>query len=798
VSNYFQLKNQIKNPELTKTLLLRNQHILQSLKVVTGDLRESLKSSRPNSPVKMLSNLFGSSTRGEGSLRRTHQSNLSFSDIPQIARPTSPRRQSHEPAKGIGQQNITHAASDALERLEETLNNYVLSLHSRKGNIVGKNLRGRANADELAVNELYNRLLEDPSDYQLAAQATVDVLFSAFEKFIKIAWQDKMGPVISRSTWSAIQSKLDCLYPGDFEEFFRSKFIEMSPQNQRALRSMVKLLASLMAGTSNDGDRGILTASFAEVLVPEGNPNEFVSVLDRLVEDIEALLSESGPGDGPNAGGSITSDTRFRVNNTGSLTSIASNTSSFRKKFGFGVLTRKGSKIQSEISEPESVSVWRTLSKSKHSDGQSSSLSKATSLHGHLKSASTDLRPGSPKRPASRDRPTVLGAFAGFETSAPLTAISEGQISGPPRKKRRSSLSDLVSLQASANNSPAFTTPRTPNRGDSPLRPQSWMNNDSPRTPSPTKQSMIPAPASAIPSPQLSRRAGSPARKENSPIRSMPRALSPPKSRPTTATSTSTIEEVTISSHTGVRTRKNTGSSSSIPTLKPTAPGLSERPSSGNVRKLPQPPGSSPEKAPALSVDKVAPLNPSNAKLRMQSPQKLRERLLSEQKAVQNADGSLQAELSKIGEEIASITRTGSRVAGHGTYSRPGSSSTTESIKALEGRLTAFATKHTTLMSSMNSKLDSYSSDLSSSLLVSEQRVKKLDELYREANAENEALYSRFNEELAKILGSVRVGNGDAEMKRRNKELEDEAARLRKENGRLKREVVGLRAQLRE
>ena len=38
--------------------------------------------------------------------------------------------------------------------------------------------------------------------------------------------------------------------------------------------------------------------------------------------------------------------------------------------------------------------------------------------------------------------------------------------------------------------------------------------------------------------------------------------------------------------------------------------------------------------------------------------------------------------------------------------------------------------------------------DLSSSLTVSENKCRKLDELYREANGENEALYARFNDEL--------------------------------------------------
>jgi hypothetical protein len=42
------------------------------------------------------------------------------------------------------------------KRLEEIFEAYILALHLRRGNVVDKVLRGRAAADELSVNELYN------------------------------------------------------------------------------------------------------------------------------------------------------------------------------------------------------------------------------------------------------------------------------------------------------------------------------------------------------------------------------------------------------------------------------------------------------------------------------------------------------------------------------------------------------------------------------------------------------------------------------------------------------------------
>ena len=68
--------------------------------------------------------------------------------------------------------------------------------------------------------------------------------------------------------------------------------------------------------------------------------------------------------------------------------------------------------------------------------------------------------------------------------------------------------------------------------------------------------------------------------------------------------------------------------------------------------------------------------------------------------------------------------------------------------------------------------------------------------MYREANAENEMLYERFNTELGRVLKSVKDVGGAQELKVKLKESQDEAARLRKENQRLKRENLGLRSQL--
>ncbi|CAO2654879.1 Nn.00g116120.m01.CDS01 [Neocucurbitaria sp. VM-36] len=786
LANYFQLRNSVRNAMLSETYLFRNQQILKSLSLQLSELEEEQGSkSRPHSPVKMLSSLFGSSVSREGGSRRLQRNPHTLGEIPRMApplQPTQPRTYSRDGDTSRPTSSNKNAGfnpsvpTDSLARLEESLANLTLAIHARKGNIVGRSVRARSVADELIVNELYNSLLENPSNLDLAGQCSVDVLFAVFEKFLDVAWKERMGPVLSHAMFVSLQMRSDSMYPGEFEEFFRTTFNELTPQNQRALRAIIHLLAELLDGTSNDGDRGVLTAAFAEMLVPAGNANDFISLMDRLVQDIDALFPIQTPRlNTPNYG---SMDSKGRATAAGS---INSNTS-LRKRFGFGTLTRENSKSESES---KVGSLWRSLSKNSHgTDSQPSSLSKAgpASLN---RSNSTDAARLSPKRPSSRDRPTVLGAFT-FENASSSSRAFLGALgtigevpptAGPPRKKRRSSLSDLKTLQ-DANDAPMWS-PQTPRRPESGLR-DSRLTSASPRTPSRT----TPSPAkhtSAIPTPT---RLGSPMRKENSPANVLDRAGGVrPKSL---AAKPEAKEEVTIKSYSP--TKKRGESVTGIPSLKPaTSSGLSERPGSGNTIKMPPPGSRSPTKTgtPSASPPK---------RLRMQSPQKLRERLQNQQRDIDTASEDLQNELSAIGQELnaRSIPRLTTQ------SSAPPSTSGSSPTKSLESRIATLEKQLKSSLDALSARNTGIANDVSSSLQVSEARCKHLDQLYRDMNAENEALYARFNEELDKVTSSARKGKASEEVERRLKASEEEAARLRKENARLKREVAGLKAQIRE
>ncbi|THW90397.1 hypothetical protein D6D18_06748 [Aureobasidium pullulans] len=861
-----------KNSAITSSFVLRNQQVLDDLHLefekkeaevsVAPEPTSSQEHHRPKSPVKMISNFLSQSTHGRQTPtpRKLPQPNA-FSDAPLLlpgsrdgSRPSS-RDQPLQLSVTPERNNIVQSPT---KRLEDALNTYLLALLARKGNIVGKVVQGRSRANELSVNELYNSLLEDPNMMVVAAQSSIDVLFAAFEKFLNVAWKEGVGAVMTATQFQTIQTKAESLFPVDFERYFKDSFHNMSPPNQRALRGIVKLLAELLDGTGNDGDRGILTAAFVEILVPDGNPYDFVSLLDRFVEDIESLFGEvvQPRETRPTLGG----HGRSRSTNTASLTS---NTSSFRKKFGFG----------SSTSRPEQdykVSVWRTLSKSTRLPDQPSSLSRGTMQ----RAKTTDGHGGLPVRPFSQEGPSrqpspqpperPMSHDSMWHNNGPSLG-SIGETLSPPnpaphRKKRRSSLSDLKSLELTLNESPFISPSAMRSFEDSPKEPVERTKSPSPTL---TRATGIPMLGSTLGSPISDRprsRLPSAFRKENSPLNQHQPSPSPSSTRPRSLSKqpeefdaspgplvrrgSKQVGDVSNSPYSigrrgskhidealyplarrgskqvedghNVLARRGSkqvddGSISNYPTLRrssnipllsskvdrpktPSTPttaraGLSERPTAGNAMRIKTGQAGTPGK---VTIKSPPPSGTPTRKLRMQSPQKLRERLQDEHRALDTAHSTLQDELGRIGEEIT-MNRHNSVLRNHDSPAQ--SQAPSHDIRT---RLSALESSLPTSVDAVAARVAKIHADALSSLAVSESKAKKLDELYREANAENEALYARFNDELARVLKAVRSGQGVDELKNKVRESQDEAGRLRRENARLKREVLGLRSQLKD
>ena len=766
--------------------------VLQSLPLREHETESKHHNYRPISPIKLLSKVFsgdGGVSRSPLKFGRDGPSSVSSQPLPS---PTKKRagpdvnadlKDSKSKVTLLDTNNGTYRSPVAL--LEDTFITYIVALRSRCGNVVGKVLRNRAAADELAVNELYNTLLEDPHRLHMAAEVSVDVLFAAFEKFLRVAWRERMGPLVAPMAIQNLQSSLEAGRPTLFAQDFKDFLEEMPPQSRRCFAAMMKLLLELLDASGNDGDRGVLIVSFAEALVLVGNPHDYITLFDRLVDDYDHLFEDAvdKPSSSGSAAGSITGSRSIKTG------SVGSNASSLRKKFGFGGgLSRENSKNESEN---KVASIWRTMSKNARMPGDSHSQSNAQqgsiSKGSLVRSRSTDSPSKllTPRRPESRDRPPTAGSGISDEhqsrpgsshnTFSALSSIGEGTIIDAntfKKKKRRSSLSDLLDVK---HDSPIpLFSPLQPR--EVPPRASSNKTKKLPRTPSPRKVSRDSRPVKPSPprSGLLNRptytqgRQKSPfglSSKENSPS---PHA-SPGKKKPGEALSNTTG---TSSSPT-----KRTTSRSNIPA--PKSGGLSERtwPQNGNNTppKKPTPDG-------------------SPKKLRIQSPQKLRERLSQEQKSVAGDQGGLQEEIDKIGQELSTFklrTHTSTSSSAAKTQQQQTADTLSSRLETLSHELTAFTNTHTATTTTLRT-------DLESSLHHAERKARKLDELYKEANAENEALYERFNSELEKVLGRVRKGEGVEELRNRLGEAVKEAASLKTEKARLVREVAGLKCLIKE
>ncbi|KAK4126432.1 hypothetical protein N657DRAFT_643219 [Parathielavia appendiculata] len=741
----------ISNVRLVPALVSYYTKVLRAINI-NAKTERNTRSFLSSSPVKLLSNFLVGNTASSNS---TSVDNVGINGSRHKRTRSNSTRDVTVISGSVKDRDIPRLTVDEeppenpLVRLEQTFTGYVANMQARKGYFIGRTLLNRCMADETAVNDLYNRLIEFPFDLDAASELGTEVIFAAFEKFIRIAWREQIGPVMTMQHLEALQVRASKKVVGDFADFVRFLFGDMAPQNRRAFTALIKLLADLLDGCNNDGDRGALTLAFAELLVDDGSASTYINLLDRLVEDCDRIFEKADAADptGLLSGGSpyesLTASSRSQKSITGSMTS---NTSSLRRKFGFDTLLRQNSKT-----ETDRPSMWRTLSKhNKTLSSESNSLSKAS------RSKSVDMGhnytlPNRLRRPASRDRPPVAGAFDDIghrpASSYRLETIGEpdGTDTAQPKsakKKRRSSLSDLKSLMEAASLEDDQEPPLMPLRINRQQTAEKF--NSVPRPPSPSK---IPiSPQSQVQTFRSSKQ------KENEADPFQPPLESPEAEKPTMQ-----------------RMRARTMTISQIPTLKPPPSRIPAPP----PPESPTRPSSSPGKPPAPS---------SSQKLRLQSPQKLRERLQTEKKAVDEVDASLQSELSRISEDMARVNSALPR-------------SATGDIRKLSAAVKALEDRVPQVIRELEERHAVMQRDVEATLRATEAKVKAIDQLYKEATAENELLYEKFNSELGKIVKALR-GKGREEKEElvgRLREASEDAARAKKENARLRREMVSLR-----
>lgn len=770
----------VSNRNLTAPMVSYNSKMLRTL--CLSNRAEKTRSFLAASPVKLFTSLWssGSNNASETTLSETkhqHQASLHRADshhsmYGSIRGKDSSRRPMEETMP-----------ENPLVRLEQTFEAFTTALQYRKGSIHGRTLLHRAMADELLVNDLYNRLIENPFEVEVANDVGTEVVFTAFENFLHIAWAEQIGPVTTIKMLDTLQERANRRVVGEFADFVNFLFKELAPQNRRAFTALIKLLADLLDGCSNDSDRGALTLAFAEMLVTDGTAANYINLLDRLVDDCDRIFGEPTYAGFSLADLALLESFQARSSGSGNKShqgSVTSNTSSLRRKFGFDMLLRQNSK-------EERNSMWRSLGKHRSlATGESASMSRAT-MQQALRQRSIDDNNLQKRftlgRPGSGDRPHVASAFeeltrppSNHRMEFPLGTIGEPAYEPPtpgsPRRhhKRRSSLSDLKSLLETAS----IDEDREGEERENAVQPlqttkeTSEKVNASPKMPPPSKIPISPNSSQLIRSPRqkeniattdiygsVRMRAASPIKEIQAKLELAMRGESPTRQDPPP--------------YRRPKSHSKMLSTSNIPTLLPAKP----------IR-----PGSSSGESPTRQSG--SPTRTPAQKLRLQSPQKLRERLQTEKTAVGEADAMLQSELFKIGEEMARVN-SGNLSESQAADLRQLASS----VASLEDRMPA-------VMQELRDKQDELQRDVEITLKTTESKMRSIDQLHKEAVAENELLYERFNTELAKIVKALK-GKGKEDKEELIVKLKtqgEELAKMKKENARLKREMVSMRAAL--
>ncbi|KAL7932910.1 hypothetical protein V8C35DRAFT_65982 [Trichoderma chlorosporum] len=777
----------VSNRNITAPMVSYNSKTLRTL--CLSNRAEKTRSFLAASPVKLFTSLWSGGSN--------NASETTLSEIKHHNQASIQRADSHHSMYGSirGRDNSRRPLEEVmtenpLVRLEQTFEAFTTALQYRKGSIHGRTLMHRAMADELLVNDLYNRLIENPSEVEVANDVGTEVVFTAFENFLHIAWAEQIGPVTTIKMLDTLQERANKRVPGEFADFVNFLFKELAPQNRRAFTALIKLLADLLDGCSNDSDRGALTLAFSEMLVTDGTAANYINLLDRLVDDCDRIFGEPTYAGFSLADLALIESFQARANggpggsgNKSHQGSVTSNTSSLRRKFGLDMLLRQNSN-----SKEERNSVWRSLGKHRNSAaGESASMSRAT-MQQALRQRSIDdtnlQKRFTLGRPGSGDRPHVASAFeeltrppSAHRMEFPLDTIgeptSEPPTPGSPRRynKRRSSLSDLPSLMETESIQeereaeerenalqPLQNTNETSERvNGSPnvmIPPSITMSPDSPQFKSPRQKENI---AAADIYGSVRMRAGSPIKEIQAKLEQAmrggggsPTRQDPPPYRRPKPTHTKTL------------------STSNIPTLLPPKP-IRPGSSSGESQSRPT----------------ISPTR-SSQKLRLQSPQKLRERLQTEKTAVGEADAVLQSELFKIGEEMARVNNDSL------------SDSQAASLQMLASSVGLLEDRMPAVMQELRDRQDELQRDVEITLKTTESKMRSIDQLHKEAVAENELLYERFNTELAKIVKALK-GKGKEDKEELIVKLKtqgEELAKMKKENARLKREMISLRAAL--
>lgn len=746
VANLLLVKYQMRNPAVAMRLYQYHQNVLRSIRLTFDQVQPVSRSIRSHSPVKAITNLFGSSASSKDMVRGAVMSLRSpvLVDGPRFTPTTRPSLKTYSPVTTHNHHNredsqvtlvdfdLRPKAKNPLFSLETTFATYVLAIRMRKDDVIAKAVARRALAPEAEVNELYNVLLDDSTNVEKAAQAAVGVLFAAFEKFLTGIWKTKMGSVIDGATLAKLEVASAMCSNSDREQHFAIAIRQLAPQNQRALRAVIDLLAELLTRMANDGDKGLLTAVFAEMLVEDCDPRDSIPLLEQLLRS-GTLQEQDAAGRQKGLDSSSPVSARTTHTHSGSITSKAA---SFSKRLGFGSLRKELSKndmFSSGSIRRKTVDDGRPAANTIFSDDN-----KDCPL-------STQRTPQDQRKYDARNMDRTEDAYTldPIAVSPFVTNINPFNSPLSPRKARPLSTTAIVpgvplspktqspkKSQRPQSLYSAATTERSPPKYDLDL---------SIRAPSvPSKSNTTPIDAFAT-------------------IRGRPQQLD--------QANVDTVNTIDLSGP-----EKSNQKEAPSPGLRGV---LCERSTSVNITAQPSSP-----------VRYIADASGSPIKkLRIKSPQKMQHKAEVKPTGIEKSDNSSQ-------DELASLTLLLTVLAQKQESSEL--ASIASRLRTLQGALS----ENSTIKGPTHKVGEPTANTNAVALTIAERKISQLEKQLSQADSENTALYDRTNKELMGVFDQVRNGDGVNELRRRLAEEMEEAKKWREEAKRLKRENAALRSYL--
>ncbi|KAI5807263.1 hypothetical protein DFH27DRAFT_312028 [Peziza echinospora] len=451
-------------PETKPDAFSFNERLLRSLNVsYDGHVSRLTRKLRPPSPVKLLSQVFGSSVPGAGNSSPAKMAKPVLQVGERTKLPPPQVSGMHRADSTEAAQKIT-LVKDETESLDAT----GIEGFMRLEKLVEVYIQGlRTVMSGFGVN-----LLADPTraiiPHESYRERAIEAheIYTGFVKFFREEWSLKNHPMVGRDGLErlcAVYEKLGPAMINEFADFFQHFLSNMAPQNRRAFKNIMSYLNEVVSQLPPPEQAQIYPAFVNLLHVEELHEDDinyesrYLRTVSFLVTNLELLFDDTPRSLDVSTESTPVKETRTRRSNTLSTVNVgAANTWKKTLKQVTGSIRGDGSHHKQKSQDSNEslgrvASVLRTLSKKERSR-----LLTSRSVDEGIGNTATikPIRPGSSDRPLlnttfmSNSKESVSMAYPLETIVASPTGVGTHHVIGTmpspvKRKKRRSSLSDL-------------------------------------------------------------------------------------------------------------------------------------------------------------------------------------------------------------------------------------------------------------------------------------------------------------------------------------------------------------------